>query len=990
MSTALQEGVLFPAYIHRREEEQIRQEAERVRDGRRSRAVLLYGQGGMGKTWLVRELARTSAAVDSAAVWLEPIDVDDPEFWLLSNLERRVAEQLDPDTRYFGPYHQYLSEFPRYLRPRMGHEVVVSHLGRIKRVFLECYRKLVDATGTTVVITFDTVEAVRGMYLVLTLTQWMKALPATLFILSGRPPAGGDSVYDPIRQEFEDPHQPLPLTSIMLTAFTREAALRYLDTSDVAEALDAVDKQKLVHLTRGQPLWLAFTLDYLRSVGMPAEAQPSLTEIAREVPYGQTMTTTGRRWHEDFTRRLVTPYSDADFWHEATKRMAVVRKSVNQDIWQQLMSDLPLPRGVADWDEAWRQLLRTPWIWPRANRRYVTLHDAVAEDLARLIIPVHDQDQTWRRAIWRRALDIYAELAEATETALTRQLQALDESLAGLEQVALEGRERRTAPAVSDFLKDAAALDAEKRELDQLKAARLNYRVLLDFEGGCREFQNLLRQASAQNDLLFEELITLEMQRFLPSAADRPAYGDVVAETIAAFQAWLEAERPDVYLEIGLSMAGRLLAGEQAAAAVELLDRLPGDAANTDQRYRLRLLRGNAYLRTPHRVMDGLPEFTEALALAEAGPQGLAERQKRVAEAYKELGFFFRNVGRWQEADDAYQKARDAISEILSSGSPAADREEMASIQTNWAYVKGLRGSYREAQNLVESAISVRHRLGNTQGEGSSWSVCGEVRRYSQRYDRAWDAYGEAERIFQGLGNWPWLGQIYQQQAICLFQAARHGLNLVIGKERDADQQAKQLIVLALDICRDSAPRGYPSALNRAGRIFGRHDHELGLRYLADGIDQAKQLSDGRFLTANLIEYVELSYRAWVATSDRRYQRNIEARRGEIEAAMQEYPFSDLLGRWELLQGHVALTEWLDSQEERLLATALRNYDDGFTRSAEGYVGSSGVAIVPSEFETFKGLFVTLPDDIKAAWERELRRAWYGSTSLLARLEELY
>ena len=47
-------------------------------------------------------------------------------------------------------------------------------------------------------MTFDTVEAMRGIYLLYTLTQWMKSLPGTLFILSGRPmvaaggPAGPD------------------------------------------------------------------------------------------------------------------------------------------------------------------------------------------------------------------------------------------------------------------------------------------------------------------------------------------------------------------------------------------------------------------------------------------------------------------------------------------------------------------------------------------------------------------------------------------------------------------------------------------------------------------------------------------------------------------------------------------------------------------------------------------------------------------------------
>ena len=50
---------------------------------------------------------------------------------------------------------------------------------------MDCYAQFVQGTGKTVVIGFDTVEAIRGTYLLVTLTQWMKALPSTLFILSG-------------------------------------------------------------------------------------------------------------------------------------------------------------------------------------------------------------------------------------------------------------------------------------------------------------------------------------------------------------------------------------------------------------------------------------------------------------------------------------------------------------------------------------------------------------------------------------------------------------------------------------------------------------------------------------------------------------------------------------------------------------------------------------------------------------------------------------
>ena len=256
-----------------------------------------------------------------------------------------------------------------------------------------------------------------------------------------------------------------------------------------------------------------------------------------------------------------------------------------------------------------------------------------------------------------------------------------------------------------------------------------------------------------------------------------------------------------------------------------MLERLPEEIATPYQSYRLSILRGNAYMRISGMVKRGLQHFQQALVEAKALES--PDRHQLIAKAYKELGFYYRNEGLWEEADEAYNQARDAISKNLVTRNSDEDREEMASIQTNWAYVKGLSGSYRDGTNLVESAITVHHKLKKYQEEGISWSVCGEVYRYERRFQKAWNAYAEAEQIFQGQRNWSWLALLYQQQAICLFQATQDGINLA--PAGDPIEQAKHLITLALDICRDQTVRGYPSALNRAGRIYGKEDIDTGL-----------------------------------------------------------------------------------------------------------------------------------------------------------------
>ncbi len=982
---------LYPGHIPREEELLVLQEVARVRENRTSRVLLLYGPGGIGKTSLVRELSRAGGA-ESRTIWLDPIDVDDPEYWLLSNLERRVASRLDRENEYFAPYQEYLSRLPGYTRPGIGHETVVSHLGRIKQVFSQCYKNFVEHSGKTVVIIFDTVEAIRGMYLLTTLTQWMKALPATLFILSGRALPGQPDEDDPIRKELEDPHRPMQVTTIRLGEFNEEAALDYLRGSRVVAALAEEEKRKLVRLTRGHPLWLAFTISYLRDRGVPEEAARSLAEIDQQVPYGVAPSRAGLGWVEAFKRRLVTPYRETDFWHECDKRLAVVRQSVNQQAWEQLMNDRPLPSGVTSHDEAWTQLLRTPWIRTRANRRFVTLHDAVAEELAQRIIPLHDQSQAWRRGQWERAARIYAAQIDAIEPELTGELALLDARLRVLEQERQLSTERPVAePDESAFIEDVARLDAQKRELNQLKASWLYYELLSDFDRGCRLFVELFGKARQEHDVLFQELLALEMQRFLPGGFQPDTAGDVINEVAGRFRRWLTDENSQLYLEIGLIICAYLIENEHPHAAITLLAQLPELDADRHQRYRLKILLGNAYMRTPGQVRDGLRHFQEALTLAREIDSPAPDQQKLIAEAYKELGYYYRNAGRWQDADDAYREAHDAIAGTLSSRASDGDREELASILTNWAYVKGLRGGFREGANLVESAITIRQRLGRQREAGISWSTCGEVYRYESRFQKAWDAYAEAERIFQEERNWPWLGLVYQEQAICLFQAAQEGMNLTQPKE--PIEQAKQLITFALDICRDRAVRGYPSALNRAGRIFGADSPDAGLQYLTEAIEQARRLSDGWFWFSSLIEYAEMCHLTWLQTEDDEYLACITEREPDIAEVMSEYAFPDLRGRWSLLQGNLGIHEWRKTGQAERLTEAREKYKQGFALIAPEFAGLPA-SVIPGEFERFGKLLAYLPTDIRAEWLTELRLAWSdlkrGSIVLLARLEELY
>lgn len=978
----------YPSYIARDEEAIIMEVAERVRDTGQSESVLLYGPGGVGKTRLVRSLATQEAKV-GALTWTEPIDMDDPECWLLASVQAAIARRLDPGISYFARYLEQLSYLPMYSGERASPESVVSRLRLARDTFVDCYRSYVQATGKPVVLVFDTVETIRGAELLLSLTQWMKTLPRTLFILSGRPPAGlGQD--DPIGRALKTQGGPMPVTEVPLGEFSLAAATKYLDSSEVGSALDSDQTTSLVHLTGGHPLWLALTVSYLYGHELPEEARVPLRSVREDLPYYAEPTARGHQRREEFKRRILSPYRGADFWHEAFRRLSTVRQGVDRSVWQELMRDRKLPDGIGTLDQAWEELAGFPWVRQRANQRFRTVHDAMAEELGLRVLPVHDPAGTWRKDLRRRAGGIFQAQAEKLE----QTFKAESSKLVSRRKMAGDSGDSASSsgdlPAGWRLLTETTSLDAGKREIDQFKVSSFESHLLCDFQYGCEQFISMFKDARGRRDLLFQELLATAMRRYLP--ADCSSSGETQT-VVREFHDWLTGGNENFYSQIGTEIARYLLTVGQGTAAVALLRTLPLGGADPRRVIEHNLLLGNACMRAPGQAGEGEQYFQLALRAAERFGPDQGEQRQLTARAYKDLGFYRRCVGRWEEANTAYECGRNAIFENLIQRNSNQDRAEMASIQSNWAYVKGLSGHSRVGLSLVQSAIAIRQKLGDRLKEGMSLSTCGEIHRYQQQFHKAWDAYAQAETIFDELQETAWLGMIYQEQAICLFQAHCDGRNLTGAEDPRVD--AEKLAIKAMDICRERAIRSYPSALNRAGRIVGARDADEGLAYLAEGIAAAREISDGWFWAANLVEYAELSYQALIRTHDDKYREGIARREAALVEALRQYNVPDLRGRWDILRAHLYMHDWGVNGDDADLDAALLQYTEGFARIADGgQMGSSGNYVIPGAFDRFREIFSDLPPEIRSQWLEHLRVEWSGSrpgsTMLMAQLERLY
>ena len=163
----------------------------------------------------------------------------------------------------------------------------------------------------------------------------------------------------------------------------------------------------------------------------------------------------------------------------------------------------------------------------------------------------------------------------------------------------------------------------------------------------------LCDRAAQRRDPLFMELISHEMEQFLPRTQPGEVLDEVVDLVTADYRRWLVAEAPELHVAVVIQIAAFLLRSEQPASALELLDNLPVPA-DPELRYRIAIERGNASMRIPGRVRHARAQIIDALQHAQQ-LGSMDERSLREAEAYKELGFYYRNLGLWKDADDSYQ-----------------------------------------------------------------------------------------------------------------------------------------------------------------------------------------------------------------------------------------------------------------------------------------------------------------------------------------------
>jgi tetratricopeptide (TPR) repeat protein/AAA+ ATPase superfamily predicted ATPase len=714
---------------------------------------------------------------------------------------------------------------------------------------------------------------------------------------------------DEVRAEIEARIGSQNVHWLLLQGFDRETADEYFDEyfrRPSVLSLDTEMREKIRLLTEGSPILIALAITWL-------ENEMPLPEIEiRSVDELQTMADEAlnelkKEVKQALVKRLLAFANTVD---KIVLNMAWVERRFNAEILNYLM-------GIPESDVL-DKVASLPFVKIRPGEDYV-LHDEMRDMVVEYVWPSVDPDGTLRRKIDLMMVDYYAQKVKDLKVRAN--------------ELKRKREEVRQAEDVQAELQVFEKLSEVDRQRDVLEVERLFYTLRADLEQGIARFIRGFDWATGNYRLGFRDMYWEEIQRFEERFGGTRRF------------------------EVDIRGAKHLLdVGNSAAAqkrGTEILERF----ARTGEEIVETLVHlGNCALRLGHPI-EARDFYSQARDICDE--QGM---QSWLAVVENGLGLAYRSSGDW---DGAAKHYRESVSACEEFNSPP---QHLASALNNYAYVLGLKGRYEEAIALCEQALSLREDIRHWRGVGSGYSTLGELYRYQQRYERAFEYYDRALHIFEEHDDREWLSIVYQEWAIAKAYA---------GKLDEAWKSVQR----ALELCERYNIRALPWALNRAGRItLVRSEYDQSERFLRRGITEAKKAGDVWFLLATTVELMESRYARFQKKRDIDIQelwKEFEELAGRVEEYEREqYGFRDLFGRTHRILGHVQFN--LGNY-----GRALEYYKKAYPLIASGYYGSHGLHKLPDELEELGKRVDALAPDEAIRWCDELREAWGRGTGAL-------
>lgn len=200
-----------------------------------------------------------------------------------------------------------------------------------------------------------------------------------------------------------------------------------------------------------------------------------------------------------------------------------------------------------------------------------------------------------------------------------------------------------------------------------------------------------------------------------------------------------------------------------------------------------------------------------------------------VADGHLQLGQVFLAQGNYAEAGDHFTRASELYRE-------AGDARGQGAALENLGRLYRLQGDYRGAQSCFEQALGIFSQVGDRQGECRAWQCLGSVAINRGDHDEAESCLERALRIADEIGDREAQGNLLGSLGVLDNRRCRYG-------------QAHARFEQALDICREIGNRhGQVVALTNLGIIlYCQGDDERAMACAEQSLQLCREIGDRRY-----------------------------------------------------------------------------------------------------------------------------------------------
>jgi tetratricopeptide (TPR) repeat protein len=681
-----------------------------IADWGRTHVVALAGPGGIGKTRLLREVARACGDAPRTRV-LDVIDFDLPIYEIPQIVGRAIARQFEPQV--FAPYLESLRL--RQIAEEGGVDPLRLEPQALdaNRHFIECCNRA--AAVERLVLRFDTAEKMQRRLQLQALLGLILGLKNVVAIFAGRPHAadqgeGLDALYHELERR-NDSH--IALSYVQLEPFDLPTFQEYVERKKIDAGLELDDtwRETLALLAGGRPI----RIDLAIELGNQIEAAEWLRQMKSDLPRLTELqhspiakdrvefAAIQQRFDLALVADVINIRSDLD-------RLKVLLAMIAPLSRTQVATILQMSPEAADatFEAASRSVA-----FKVVDGSLITLHDAVCELLSLYIIPELDPERERERIYLERALACVEQ-----------------ETASLLEQIHQVRAEEDGARARGDHERSFTLFESRtalQRAYQHASMRIVEFVFRLDPITGARRLDHELRIAR-QHGIFLPDLYALfdTVQPYIFDLQRRSMSDYIYLQTLLA----------DQYVQDGQYA--------QAEAIYNIIE--PRLTQRTPQRFRVLDRYGDIQMGVG-KAQAALEHYRQAADLA----RHLCD-DALLAQALLSCGWAWRVLGQLDGAIRSYQQAL-ALTLKDTVGEEALIQRARA--LNGLAYVYAIQGKRRTAVDSLQQAIEIRRSLGDSGrfALAQSYATAGEIYIDLEQPQQALKYISLAEDLFAELGS---------------------------------------------------------------------------------------------------------------------------------------------------------------------------------------------------------------------------------------------